>query len=61
MLGTNVRVHPSFWIVSALLGWSWFTDEGFPYLLLWILCVFVSLLVHEFGHILMARCFGSQG
>jgi len=61
MLDTNVRVHPSFWIVSALLGWSWFNSNGISYLLLWILCVFISILVHEFGHVLMGRLFGSRG
>ena len=28
MLGTNVRVHPMFWLCSALLGWSFFQLEA---------------------------------
>lgn len=61
MLGTNIRVHPTFWLFTAILGWSWFEELGFAYLVLWVLCCFGSILLHEFGHILMARAFGSQG
>src|SRR5690242_17632281 len=46
MLGTDVRVNPMFWLVSAFLGW-WWLDEGLSYLVLWIACVFVSILLHE--------------
>jgi Zn-dependent protease len=55
LLGIPVRVHPLFWLFSALMGW----DADDPNLtLLWIACVFVSILVHEFGHALTARFFG---
>jgi stage IV sporulation protein FB len=60
MLGVDVRVHPWFWLMSALMGWSWF-HRGVLYLILWIGCVFVSVLIHEFGHIFMGRVFGAQG
>jgi stage IV sporulation protein FB len=60
MLGTNVTVNPSFWILSALLGWGWFQVGQLPLLLTWIVCVFVSILIHEFGHVLMGRLFGSR-
>jgi Zn-dependent protease len=61
IFGTPVRVHPMFWLVSALLGWHVQRELGFVYLLIWILCVFVSILVHELGHIWMGRFFGSDG
>ncbi len=61
MLGTDIRVHPLFWVFSAILGWSWYNVGGFNYLLLWVLCVFGSVLLHEFGHVLMGRLFGSEG
>ena len=32
-----------------------------PYLVLWIICVFVSILIHEMGHVLMGRLFGAEG
>jgi len=60
MLGTWVRVHPFFWLFSAILGWDTL-EEGFSFLILWIVCVFVSILIHEFGHVLVGRLFGSSG
>jgi Zn-dependent protease len=64
MLGTSVRVHPMFWLVTAVFGWdAWFTATGgnLVTLLLWVSAVFVSILVHEFGHVLVGRLFGSHG
>jgi Zn-dependent protease len=60
MFGIDVRVHPMFWLMSALLGWPQ-VDLGFSYLLVWIGCVFVSILVHELGHVIAGRLFGSDG
>jgi Zn-dependent protease len=60
MFNVPVRVHPLFWIISAALGWN-ATDLGIQYLLLWVLAVFVSILVHELGHVFMGRLFGSDG
>lgn len=57
LLRIPVRVSPWFWVMSAVLGWS-ALDDGWEILLLWILAVFVSILVHEFGHALTARAFG---
>jgi Zn-dependent protease len=55
LLGIPVRVHPLFWLFSAVMGWD---PDDLNYMLLWIVCVFVSILVHEFGHALTARYFG---
>src|SRR4029077_14210821 len=60
MFGVDVRVHPWFWLMTALMGWSSF-QEGVLYLALWIGCVFVSILIHEYGHIFMGRIFGTSG
>jgi Zn-dependent protease len=60
MFGTHIRVHPMFWLFSAILGWPWL-HLGTEYLLLWIACSFISILVHEFGHVLVGRLFGSRG
>lgn len=60
MFGIPVRVHPMFWLVSALMG-SQLLERGVLYLALWVACVFVSVLIHEMGHVLMGRVFGSQG
>ncbi len=56
-LGIPVRVHPLFWLIAALLGW---TNENIPVVLVWMGCVFVSILVHEYGHGLMAKHFGAS-
>lgn len=60
LFGTYVRVHISFWIFTAVLGWDW-VRFSFGHLLLWIACVFVSILLHEFGHVWAGRIFGSHG
>ncbi|MDR3637022.1 MAG: site-2 protease family protein [Isosphaeraceae bacterium] len=55
LLGIPVRVHPMFWLASVVLG----SSSGDPSaILIWVACVFVSILVHEFGHGLMARLLG---
>jgi Zn-dependent protease len=61
MFGIPVRVHPFFWVMSAMLGWTVYLDDGLSYLFLWIFAVFVSILIHELGHIFMGRAFGSDG
>jgi Zn-dependent protease len=61
MFGIDVRVHPFFWLFSAVLGWGFARSYGLPFLLLWVLCVFVSVLIHELGHVLVGRLFGSAG
>jgi stage IV sporulation protein FB len=47
-----IRVHPSFWVVSILLSWN---PDHLDLVFLWTLCLFVSILVHELGHALVAE------
>lgn len=55
-----VRVHPFFWLVTALLGSHYLRyDNGVLCLLMWIAVVFVSILVHELGHAFAVRYYGS--
>lgn len=64
MFGTPVRVHPMFWLLNIILGWDATMGPrggGIPSLVLWVGCVFISILVHEFGHVLVGRLFGSHG
>jgi stage IV sporulation protein FB len=56
LLGIPVRVHPLFWVVMAVLGWQ---DRNLPMVAVWVACGLVSILVHEYGHGLMSRVFGS--
>jgi stage IV sporulation protein FB len=60
MFGIDVRIHPMFWLVSAIMGWN-ALEEGFSFLLVWIVCAFVSVLIHELGHVFMGQLFGSHG
>src|SRR4051795_2489217 len=53
-LGIPVRVHPLFWLCTALLAGQ---SASLDSVLIWIGCVFVSILVHEYGHGLMSRVF----
>jgi stage IV sporulation protein FB len=53
-LGVPVRIHPLFWLISALLG---FQDHEIPLTLLWVVCVLVSILVHEYGHAMASKSF----
>lgn len=53
MFGIPVRVHPLFWVFSAVMGWS----RDLKLTFIWIACVFVSILVHELGHALTAQYF----
>lgn len=54
LFGIPVRVHPMFWVLSAGLGMH---NNGSE-LIIFIACVFVSILVHEFGHALMVKAEG---
>lgn len=62
LFGTPVRVHPLFWLLTVILGWSALESANpFLNLFLWVVAVFLSILLHEFGHIWMGRAFGSDG
>jgi stage IV sporulation protein FB len=59
LLGIPVRINPWFWLVAAVLGFG-MNDRNLPMVAVWVACVFVSILVHEYGHALMARSLGSS-
>lgn len=50
-----VRVHWTFWVLMALLGWN---PDQLDKTFIFVMCGFVSVLVHEFGHGLTAEAFG---
>lgn len=53
-LDIPVRIHPLFWLMAGVLG---FRENDLPATAIWIGCVLVSILVHEYGHGLMAKHF----
>jgi stage IV sporulation protein FB len=59
LLNIPVRVQPFFWLVTAMLGFN-VADHDLGRVVSWVACVFVSILVHEYGHGLTARHFGSS-
>lgn len=64
MLGADFRIHPFFWASSAVLGVYYYqhpTDGGWDVFVFWMLIVFVSMLLHELGHVFAARLFGVRG
>ncbi|HLB52659.1 MAG TPA: M50 family metallopeptidase [Chlamydiales bacterium] len=50
-----IAIHPFFWVVAALIGWLY--TQNFIGTLIWIGIIFVSVVVHEFGHALTASLF----
>lgn len=54
-----VRVNPLFWVLALVLGWDT-VNLGLEYLLVWVFCVFVSILVHELGHAASFLYFGAR-
>jgi len=55
LAGFPVRVHPLFWLIAVLLGYS---SGDLLQILIWVLVVFISILVHELGHALAFRRYG---
>lgn len=60
LLGIPVRVHPLFWLVVALLGGLGQAGVTVTQVAAWVGCVFISILVHEYGHGLTATAFGQR-
>jgi Zn-dependent protease len=54
LFGIPVRVSPWFWIMALILGGEITPGRA----VLWVAAVFFSILIHEFGHGLVAKAFG---
>jgi Zn-dependent protease len=56
-----VRISPWFWLINGLLGANWITIPGSgPAIFgIWMAVVSFSILIHELGHALAYRLFGS--
>jgi stage IV sporulation protein FB len=58
LFGVDVRVHPLFWLVSLVLAGVGDVTPGDA--LIWIAVVFISILVHELGHVAAYRYYGTD-
>jgi membrane-associated protease RseP (regulator of RpoE activity) len=56
LFGTPIRIKLWFWIAALMLG----AQDNPVALLIWIAVCFVSILLHEFGHVLAFRLFGTD-
>lgn len=56
LFGIPIRVHPTFFVMAAILGTR--PDADLPAALIWIAVVFASVLLHELGHAAAARLLG---
>ncbi|WP_059360009.1 site-2 protease family protein [Parachlamydia acanthamoebae] len=54
----SVHIHPVFWLLAALIGWLSSGTVGGT--LVWTVIVFLSVLIHEYGHALTAVAFGQR-
>lgn len=54
--GFPVRLHPLFFLVALVTGWTLISEPA--RLALWVGIVFVSVLLHELGHALAFRRYG---
>lgn len=52
-----VRVSPTFWLGSALLGLQY---EDPRLIFVWVVTSFISILIHELGHALVMEAFGAR-
>jgi Zn-dependent protease len=55
LFGVPVRVHPVFWVTAAFIGWR---PGQLDLVFINVMCIFVSVLVHEMGHALVTQRFG---
>lgn len=58
LFGMPVTVRGSFLFIAALIGFVGVADISRT--IAWIVIVFVSILIHELGHAVTARMFGSE-
>jgi Zn-dependent protease len=57
LAGIPVRVHPLFWLIMALLSGD---TNDLKAMAIFIVCAFVSVVVHEMGHGLSSRMMGEE-
>ena len=57
-----IKISPFFWVTAGIIGFVNSSGSGHSFILtlIWIGVIFVSILVHEYGHALTSRYFGQR-
>ncbi|KIC42506.1 protease [Ruegeria sp. ANG-R] len=61
LLGSELRVHVTFFLLLAWVGFAAYSNGGWPVAIdniMFVLALFACVVAHEFGHALMARRYG---
>ncbi|EEE36962.1 srebp protease/cbs domain protein [Rhodobacteraceae bacterium KLH11] len=61
VLGSELKVHVTFFLLLAWVGFAAYSGGGWPAAvenILFVLALFACVVAHEFGHALMARRYG---
>jgi stage IV sporulation protein FB len=53
-----IRISPVFWILAIFIGWI--NSETILGTAIWSIIIFISVLIHEYGHALTALAFGQR-
>ena len=66
MFGIPCRVHPLFWLTTLFLSYNYDPTNPsksipFGFMAVTVACIFVSILVHEYGHAFAGRYYGDKG
>jgi stage IV sporulation protein FB len=57
LAGIDIRVHPLFWLMTFLMA----SHGNAASVISWFIACFVSILIHELGHVLAMRWTGGDG
>jgi stage IV sporulation protein FB len=58
LFGIPVHVTPWFWAGGVFMGWNLVSQRQIDLLAIWLGTLFISILVHEYGHAFCAELFG---
>ena len=58
LFGIPVHVTPWFWAAGVFMGWDLVSQRRIDLLAIWLGALFLSILVHEYGHAFCAELFG---
>ena len=57
LFGIPVRVSVWFWALAIFIGWN----PNFTFVVIWTIAIFLSILIHELGHVFAFRRYGIDG